>query len=83
MKPTELLTKARSINIRSARQRFAEIMKSRDSWGIQVTGKDRRKVLISYDALIELVDMLEESKDEALREEVQLAREGYQRGGGI
>ena len=70
------------IGVRELRENLAQVLKSPRTYFITDHGKPVRAVL-SYPVLLELLEMLEELKDQNLIREVSQGREEYRAGGWV
>lgn len=81
MKTTELL-KAKHIAAKNLRENIFKILGGTKRFIAMKNGKPEM-FLIPYEDMVELVEMLEESKDAVLRERIERSREEYRKGGGV
>lgn len=81
MKTTDLM-RAKTIAVRQFREDIFNIVKRKETYVITSNGK-QEMFLIPYEDVIELMDILEESKDAALKEHIRRSREEYNRTGGV
>jgi len=81
MKTSELM-KAKTMPVRRVREDIFNIVKQDEPLLITNNGK-QEMFLIPYEDVIELMEILEDSKDEALRSHIRKSREEYNTKGGI
>jgi len=70
------------VGVRELRTNLAKVLKSRQAYFVTDHGKPV-KAMISYEVLLELLEILEELKDKTLLREVALGREEYRKGGWV
>ena len=81
MKTTDLM-KAETIGAKRLREEIFTIVKEKKTYVITNKGK-QEMFLIPYEDVIELMEILEESKDAALQEHIRKSREEYAKTGGV
>ena len=81
MKPTDLLH-GDYIGVKELRQRIAYFLRSDRPRIVTEHGKPRA-VLIAYDKVVELIEILEELRDRKLMRDIERARKAYRKGGGV
>ena len=79
MTPAALLRKARPVNVREAQAKLSQLIRSKMPSLILSHGKPM-SFLVPYDEMLDLLEMLEELKDQKLLKEIALARSEYAQG---
>src|SRR5205814_1916495 len=81
MRPSDLL-RGEYIGVKELRQRIAHLLRSDRPRIVTERGKPRQ-VLIAYDKVVELIEILEELRDRKLMRDLERARAAYRKGGGV
>lgn len=81
MKPSALLH-AKTIGVRDLRENLTKIVKNNKPYLVVKHG-ERKMFLVPYEDIVDLIEILEESKDAVLREEIRRARDEYRSTGGV
>ena len=79
MTTTSLLRKAKPVNVREAQAKLSQLINSQMPSLVLAHGKPV-SFLVPYEEMLDLLEMLEELKDQALLKELALARSEYARG---
>lgn len=74
-----LLKKAKSVGVREAQAKLSRLVESKSPAIITSHGIPK-SFLISYDDMLEILEVLEELKDKRLIEEIARARKEYEEG---
>lgn len=74
-----LLKKARPVNVREAQAKLSQLIRSKMPSLVLSHGKPV-SFLVPYDEMLDLLEMLEELKDQKLLKEIALARSEYAQG---
>ena len=79
MTTTSLLRKAKPVNVREAQAKLSQLISSKMPSLVLSHGKPV-SFLVPYDEMLNLLEMLEELKDQKLLKEIALARSEYAHG---
>lgn len=79
MTTAALLRKARPVNVREAQAKLSQLIRSKMPSLVLSHGKPM-SFLVPYDEMLDLLEMLEELKDQKLLKELALARAEYTQG---
>jgi len=79
MTTAALLRKARPVNVREAQAKLSQLIRSKMPSLVLSHGKPM-SFLVPYDEMLDLLEMLEELKDQKLLKELALARSEYAQG---
>ena len=82
MTPMTLVREGEHIGVRELRENLASVLRSRKTYFVTEHGKPVRAVL-SYEAFLELLEILEELKDRALVKDMARGRKEYREGGWV
>ena len=74
-----LLKKAKSVGVREAQAKLSKLIEASNPTIITSHGVPK-SLLISYDEMLEILEVLEELKDKRLIEEIARARKEYEEG---
>ena len=80
MKTSELL-KVQSINTTTLRKDIFNIVRKGKPYVI--TNGEEKMFLLPYEDVVELIEIMEESRDDVLRAQIERARNEYKQGGGV
>lgn len=80
MSAVSIVRNGKHIGVRELRQNLSKVVRNHNTYFVTEHGKPVRAVL-SYDLLLELLELLEELKDRTLLKEVSLGRKEYKEGG--
>ena len=82
MSSTNLLRNAKPVNVREAQAQLSKLIRSKSPSMVLSHGKPV-SFLVPYDDMLDLVEALDELKDQQLLKEIERARTEYVRGGAV
>ena len=82
MSSTNLLRNAKPVTVREAQAQLSKLIRSKSPSMVLSHGKPV-SFLIPYDDMLDLVEALDELKDQQLLKEIERARTEYVRGGAV